>query len=299
MEDILDIKKKKFKISKRVLTPYLMIVPALLGMLIFVVIPLVLAVVRSFQDSLTNEFTWGNYVYVLTSDAFIKSFRNVLIIAGALIVLQTVSSFFFAILLTKIPKRLNYIVRLLIYIPNLIAPVLVSIIFSSLINPGGSLFATWMYEAGMLPINFTIDGAWPWVIIIFAALWGGFGPTVLMMYAGIISIPKSYYEAASIDGAPKAAQLFRITIPAMRNVFILSLVGQITSGLQMLEIVMFMTGGGPLEETLTPALYLFNLFSSPNCTNYAIAGSILVMIIIVGLNCITFSVIKTRGSEDS
>lgn len=299
MENTLDIKKRKSRIKSKTITPLLMILPAFIGMFIFVIIPLALAVVRALQNPLTNEFTWGNFEYILTSETFIKSFRNVLIIAGALIVLQTISSFFFAILLTKVPRKLNYAIRLLIYIPNLIAPVLVSIIFSSLINPGGSLFATWFYEAGLPPINFTTDGPWPWIIIILAALWGGFGPTVLMMYAGIISIPKTYYEAANIDGAPKVATLFRITLPAMRNVFVLSLVGQITSGLQMLEIVMFMTGGGPLEETITPALYLFNLFSSPNCANYAIAGSLLVMVIIVGLNSITFSIIKTRGSEDS
>lgn len=278
----------------------LMILPAFALLTIFCIVPLIMAFVRSFQDSTTGEFVnFNNYQYVLTNVTFQKSFTNVLIIGACLIVLQLVLSFLYAMLLRKTPDKISYIIRVLIYIPNLIAPVLVSIVFNLLINSSGGLFASISFSLGKDAINFTIDGIWPYVLIIGASIWGGFGYSTLIMYAGLLSIPKVYYEAAAIDGANSFQCMTKITLPSLRNALLLSLVGQITGALQMLDVPMFMTGGGPVDKTMTPALYLFNLFKGNAYKNTAIAGSIIVMIIIVGLNVLAFNFIKSRGAEEA
>lgn len=299
MSKVKTIKHKPSKIRrKNVISYLLMIAPAFVILTIFAMVPLVMAVVRSFQDYLTQEPTLANYDYIFSSAIFKNSFKNVLIIGGSLIILQFGLGFLYAFLLTKLSKKVAYIIRLLIYIPNLISPVLVSIVFNLLLNSGGGLFASLAYSLGRDPIHFTIDGIWPYVIIIGAALWGGFGYTTLVMYAGLLSIPKTYYEAADIDGVNGFQKMFKITIPCMRNAIILSLVGQITGALQMLDIPLFMTGGGPMDQTMTPALYLFTLFKSKNAVNYAIAGSIIVLIVIVALNVVAFNLVKSKRSED-
>ena len=84
----------------------------------------------------------------------------------------------------------------------------------------------------------------------------------------------------------------------MRNTFILIAVNTITGTLQMLEIPMLVTGGGPLNMTMTPALYLFNTFRDVGRPlNVTIAGALLVMVVIVIINVIAFRLIKTDRME--
>ena len=90
-----------------------------------------------------------------------------------------------------------------------------------------------------------------------------------------------------------------VTIPYMKNIFILSLINLITGSLQMLDIPYMITGGGPLDMTMTPSLYLFNSFRDVNRPqNVTIAGSILIMIVIVTINIIAFKCIHSEKMED-
>ena len=85
----------------------------------------------------------------------------------------------------------------------------------------------------------------------------------------------------------------------MKNIFILSLINLITGSLQMLDIPYMITGGGPLDMTMTPSLYLFNSFRDVNRPqNVTIAGSILIMIVIVTINIIAFKCIHSEKMED-
>ena len=93
--------------------------------------------------------------------------------------------------------------------------------------------------------------------------------------------------------------MFSVTIPCMKNYFILTLVSLITSTLQMLEIPYLITGGGPLEKTLTPALYLFKSFrDAGRPQNVTIAGALMIMVLTVVTNVIAFSLIKSGKTEE-
>ena len=119
------------------------------------------------------------------------------------------------------------------------------------------------------------------------------------MYAGLMNVPRQYYEAAALDGAGPLRRMFNITIPGMRNYFILMLVNLITGTLQMMEIPYLITGGGPLEKTLTPALYLFNSFrDAGRSQNVTIAGALLIMVLTVLMNVIAFRMIRSQKSEE-
>ena len=111
----------------------------------------------------------------------------------------------------------------------------------------------------------------------------------------INDVPKDYYEAADIDGANAWQKLWNITIPNMKNYFVLVIVNLITGGLQMFELPMMMTGGGPLEKTLTPVLFIFLQKQNPSLQECEImAGSILIMIPIALINILVFKVIRSE-----
>lgn len=281
-------------------TAYAMLAPAILLLVVFSTIPLLMALVRSFQDYHTKEWAaLENYDYVLKTPAFTGSFENVLLFIAIIVSAMIVLSFLFAHVLRAIDPRLSGVVKVILYIPCLISGVVTAIIYMFLMNYGGGLFTSIFISLGMQPISFQTQGIWPYVCIIIPTLWGGFGYNSLVMYAGLMNVPKQYYEAAAMDGAGALTRMFCITIPNMRNYFILMLVNLITGTLQMMEIPYLITGGGPLEKTLTPALYLFNSFrDAGRSQNVTIAGALLIMILTVLINTIAFRLIRSKKSEE-
>ena len=115
----------------------------------------------------------------------------------------------------------------------------------------------------------------------------------------MLNIPKDYYEAATLDGAGWWRKLIKITLPGMTNYFLLKIVGLLTGALTMFDIPFLMTGGGPLESTLTPVLYLFNNYRNVlQTSSITLAGAILVMLIVGALNAGVFFGVQSKVSDD-
>lgn len=279
---------------------YLFILPALLFLLVFSYSPLILSIGRSFTEHSTGKFIgFNNFIFVLQTPSFVKSIGNVLILSAVIVLLQTVFSFLMAQLIYAVPKKLGDAVKIAIYIPNMMSGVITAIIFNLLLRYNRGLFDAILISLDMDPIYFAQDGIWPYLCIIIPSLWLGFGYNTILMLSGRLSIPREYYEAAKMDGASSFRQMISITIPNMGNYFILMIVNLITANLQMLELPMFLTGGGPNESTITPAMYIFQSFGDAmRDRNISIAGSLLIMIPIGLLNILAFTLIKSKRSED-
>ena len=293
-------KKKSLLYYKDSMTGYLLVAPAILLLLTFAYIPLVMSLFRSFQDYNTGEWTgWNNFDYIFKTPDFMRSFGNVVLFTFIGVSVMMVASFLFASLLKAIRVQISNAIKVMIYIPCLISGIIASIVFMFLINYRGGLINSLLYLTGHDPIAFTTTGYWPIVCILVPTFWLGFGYNTIVMYAGLLNIPKSYYEAAEMDGAGFFAKTFYISIPCLRNIIILMLVNLITGSLQMMDVPYMITGGGPLNMTLTPSLYLFNSFRDPGRPqNATIAGSLLVMTIIVAINIVAFKLIRSKKSEE-
>ncbi len=289
-------KKVKFKS----LPAYLMLIPGFVLLTIFVVIPLVMAVYRSFFNynvySDYQEFVgFHNYYLVLKDGLFLKSLKNAVILTLSITILVIVISFFLALLIQKVNDKLSSIARTIIYIPFLISGLVTSIIFLFITNFGGGLINSIRISLNKEPIAFAVQGIWPYLSIIIPTIWVSFGYNTLVFHSGMKNIPKTYYEAAMIDGANAFQRTWYITIPSLKNYFALLIIGLITANLQMFEIPFMMTGGGPLDKTLSPVLYLFNSYRDPNQnTSKTIAGAILLMIPIMLINLIVFKVVRSE-----
>lgn len=279
---------------------YGMIAPACILLFVFAYIPLFMAIIRSFQDYATGDFVgFDNYDYILKTPTFTKAFGNIVLFTVIIVVAQMVLSFFFAYVLKSINVKVANAVKILIYVPCLLSGVVASIMFMFILNYGGGLITSILIGLDIDPIAFTTQGYWPIVAVLFPTFWLGFGYNTLVMYAGLLNVPKHYYEAADIDGANFWHKLRYVTLPYMKNIIILALVNLITGTLQMMDVPYMITNGGPLDMTMTPSLYLFNSFrdvSRPQ--NVTIAGALLIMIIIVTINIVAFKVIRSDKMED-
>lgn len=281
-------------------TAFAMLAPALILLTIFVIWPLVMAVVRSFQDYNSGEFVGlYNFIYILKTPSFVKAFSNVLLLTAIIVVLTMLVTFLFALLMRSLNNRFGYFTRACVFIPFFISGIVAAIIFDLLTNYGGGLFTSLLIGAGEQPIGFAVEGAWPYITIIVITIWLTFGYQSLIMYAGLLQIPKNLYEAAQLDGANFLQQTLFITLPNMKNYFVLICISLVTANLQMFEIPFMVTGGGPLESTLTPVMYLYNSFRDPGRPqNVTIAGALLVMILIMTINIIVFKTVRSEKSGE-
>ncbi|MBQ8884781.1 MAG: sugar ABC transporter permease [Clostridia bacterium] len=295
--------KNKFK-YRYAFTGYALLAPAFILLTVFVVVPLLIAIVRSFFDyrsyaDVQKFVGLDNYLTIIRTTSFVNSFLNALLFAVIIVVAQLLLSFSFAHVLKADKSGFGLVTRAIVYIPYLISGVAASIVFLFMTNYGGGLINGILLQLDMKPIAIDMEKTWARVFVILPTLWLGFGYNALVMYAGLINIPKDYYEAATLDGANWWNKLIKITVPSMMNYFLLTIVGLLTGALAMFEIPFMMTGGGPLESTLTPVLYLFNNYRNVlQSSSVTIAGAILVMIIIGTLNSVVFFLVQSKKSED-
>ena len=293
-------KKLKSK-TQESLTAYSMILPALILLIIFVFIPLIIAIYRSFFDKTIegNDFVgFYYYIKVFTNIKFLESILHVFIFAVIITSSQIVLSFLFANVLTRVRGRYGIFARTIIYLPYLLSGIVVAVIFTLLTTYNGGVLNSILESMNIDPVAWNNNEFWSPVSIIIPTIWIGFGYTTLVLYAGLINIPKDYYEAAVMDGASFFQSMVYISIPSLKNYFMLLVVTGIVTNLQMYEIPMIMTNGQPLGQTMTPVLYIMHNRANGNVQDSEItAMAILVMIVILLINSLVFYLFKDKKEE--
>ncbi|MFV0362404.1 MAG: carbohydrate ABC transporter permease [Suipraeoptans sp.] len=255
--------------------------PALLIFFIFFLLPMII----SFYFSLTvwdfNSVTFvglDNFKTFFTTDSLVGSLKNTLIYAILTCVLKLVFAFFIAVFLTSKIKTKNFL-RSVVFFPNLISTVAVGITFTALMHPSKGLFNSVLAIFGSSGINWLGDTDLALYSVILTDVWKGVGVATVIFIAGMSSIDRTYYEAASIDGASSWQQLKSITLPlsrpAMNSVIILSFI----SGLRTFDLIWAMTKGGPGYATEVLASSIYKQYAA-GYYGLSTAGNVVLFIII-------------------
>jgi multiple sugar transport system permease protein len=286
-------------------TAYLMILPSLILLSVFVLIPLFMALEKSFTDwkfyGTSTYIGFSNFIMVIKNRLFQKSLTNIVWFAVTIIPTQVIVAFFFAHVLKGMAPRIGAYAKTAVYVPTVISGIVASVIFLFIFNYQGGILNWIVRQTGNKRIAFLAEPFLAKGSVAVAALWLGFGYTSLIMYAGLMNVPVSYYEAAEVDGANAYMKLTRITIPSLRNVFILVIINMMTGTLQMFDLpYMMMNGtGGPVDSTLTPMIYIYNNFKSLEYSmGFTVSAALLLMIIIGALNSVIFTLIGSRKAQD-
>ncbi len=240
---------------------YVFIAPAVLGVLIFAVGPMIASLGLSFTsyDMLSSPEFIGvkNYVKLFSDRLFLKSLSVTLLYAVVVVPGTMLVGLVVAILLNaKIPAMGFF--RSAYYLPSVIGGVAVARVWAMLYNTDHGLFNIILSWFGISGPGWLTNEHWAIWALIFMGIWG-FGGTMLINLAGLQGIPKELYEAASVDGASKFRQHLFITIPMLSNVTFFNLVMGIIGALQVFAEPFVLTGGRPNNSTLLLPLYLYRV----------------------------------------
>lgn len=260
--------RRRFRIGARAL-PYVLSLPALL-VCIGILIPFGTAVFYSLQryrlsQPWARSMNWGeNYLDLLTDPAFWNTFRVSIAYTVATVGVELVLGLAIALLLQR-RTRFNNFVSIMLLLPLMTAPALAALMWKLMTNPN---FGVLSYGAGLVGLeNFrwASDPATALFTVVLVDVWVYTPFIMILLLAGLRSLPQQPFEAAALDGVPRAFVFWRITLPMLMPYIITAALFRLLESIQQFDIIYAMTQGGP-GDTLTVfqvEAYL-NFFQSTN-----------------------------------
>lgn len=248
--------KSKRKTEKSDRSAYLFLMPYAIMFMIFIVVPVAIAMGLSFTNFNTIETPsfvgFLNYINLLTQDEIFMQFVLPNTIIFSLIVGPGgyVLGFLLAWILAQIPKGPRTILALIFYSPSMTSGVAMTVVWRILFSGNSSgYFNSLLIRFGMInePIVWTTDSRFILPIMIIIGLWGSMGVGFLAMMAGVLNGDESIYEAAAIDGIQNRVQeLIYITIPSMKPQMLFGAVMAIVNAFSNGLIGIQLTGANPV-----------------------------------------------------
>ncbi len=245
---------------------YFFLAPALLAIGVFFFVPVIAAFVLSFTDfdiySLGNigyaRFVGiQNYTRLLNDPLFWKALINTLyflLVGGPLSIAVSLAA---ALLLNAKMVRFKTFFRTAYFAPVVTTLVAVSVVWRFVYHPRFGILNYLLSFIGIGTIDWLGDAHWAMPAIILMAVWKNFGYNMIIFIAGLQNIPTELYEAASIDGASPWQQFRSITIPMLAPTTLFISVITMIGYFQLFAEPYVMTQGGPLNETLSIVLYMY------------------------------------------
>lgn len=265
----------------------LFLTPAFLVYTLFLIIPIGVTVYYSFTDfsGIGKESFIGfqNYERMFDDKLFFISLKNTLIVLLVSTVILIAVSFLVALMLNRAFKG-NNVAKAMIFSPYIIAPIIAGTIWMFILNPEFGLINEFLEKIGLGALKQEWIGGktlTPWSVgFVFSWQVLGFHATIFL--AGMKMIPGDIYEAASMDGASRTQQTWFVTIPMLKETFVINVVLMITGALKIFELVYQLTGGGPnhLSDVLVSYMYYVVFTSSQYGYGMAIAVFILAVSIL-------------------
>ena len=276
------------------------IAAAFLLYLIFTIYPAVESLALAFQS-----LEGGKYIFVglknfkrMFGDAiFLQSLKNTFLYMIIQVPVMLMLALLLAVMLNSRFLKWKGMFRTSIFLPCVTSLVAYSILFKMMFSLDGIVNQLLMH-LGILeqPYQFLQNSTWARAVIIIAMLWRWTGYNVIFYLSALQNIPKETFEAAKVDGANAAQTLFRVTIPQLKPIVLLTAIMSTNGTLQLFDETMNITQGGPANSTLTVSHYIYNqsFVYAPNF-GYASAISYMVVFLMIILAIIQFSV---AGKEE-
>ncbi len=240
---------------------YLFVLPYVIFFLAFVAYPLVFSLILVFHRwNIVTPMEWiglKNFVRLAHDTLFLRSLGNTLTFLLVHIPLQIFFALFLAMLLNSRIKLRGFF-RALYFLPVVVSGVAVTILWQQLYSYDYGVLNGMLNAIGLPSIPWLVNASWAMPSIAIMATWKNIGIYIVLFLAGLQSIPGELYEAASLDGATKAKQFLHITIPMLNPTIIVIVVLSTIGGFSLFIEPYVLTGGGPMQSTLSGMLYIYN-----------------------------------------
>ena len=288
--------------KKKIYPQWFLIAPLALYILFFL-LPSFMGVGYSFTDWNSRSVLNGthfvgldNYIEIFTSDKnYLDGIGHTLMFTVVSNIVKLIPALLIAIMLQEGLRGQGFY-RTVMYLPSILPFVIIGLIFKSILNYNTGLL-NGLFELlhmDFLKQKWLSDLGMVWKSIVGVDAWRGIGYVMTIFLAGLNTIPKSYYEAAQIDGANFWQRLRYVTLPMLTGSIMINLVFGITYGLKVFDIVYVLTNGGPGHATEVMTTYAFQLYSKGQYGMSTALNTILLVITeIVGV-----FIVKTLGKQE-
>lgn len=287
------------RIRRETIDAWVFLAPAMVGFVLFYVIPTIRGLYFSLTDSnlLKPAKVIGlkNYQDILNDKLFWNSLWVTLEYVVINIGLQTVVALLIAVLLDRLTR--NTFLRSVMLLPWLLPMVIAAMVFLWLLDYNIGFVNAMLDGLGIDKIAFFGNEAWAIPTIAVINVWRHMGYTALLIFAGLQTIPKDVYEAGSIDGASETAMFRKITVPLLRPILALVLIITVIGSFQVYDTVAVTTDGGPVNATRVIYHYIVDRAFGRFDFGYASALAVALMLILLVVTIIQFRGMRADRSE--
>ena len=294
------VRRKMTMQGKLEIKGFLFVLPAMLFFLVFVLIPVVMAIVLAFTnyngigDVHFNGLTNFKNIFTL-DDVFWISFRNVAWYALFAVPLSVILPLLYALLInSKTPGKKVF--RAIYYIPGLTSAVAAATVFRLVFNPDIGVVNSFLAVFGISGPQWLESSDTAMLTIVILAMWQGIGGNMIIYSAALTGISPELYEAAELDGASKVRMFFSITLPLLMPTTFFIITMSIIGAFQLYDQVLMMATGGPANSTVTPVFVIYNrAFGTNTNMGYASAQAVILFIVIGAISFVTQKLVKDRA----
>jgi len=287
--------------SPDALLPHLLLWPAMIALVLVFAYPLGYSFwisLNAYNITRPPVFVGlNNYALILEDGRVWEAFGTSLVFAATSLVLQFVIGFGIAILLARV-VLFRGLIRTIIIIPLLLTPVVLGLNWRLMLNLDWGIINYFVRLLGFSAINFTNDPHWAMASLVLVDVWHNASFTVLVVSAGLASLPDEPFEAASIDGASGWQKLWYLTIPLLRPLILVILLFRSYELVRVYDIVYAVTGGGPGRLTETISFHIFNRMFNGFQVGYASAVSYVLFAICLAWCVLIIKIVGTHGAND-
>lgn len=285
--------------------PYLLLAPTVVLLVVFTLYPLAqgiwmslftrgIVVVPQVESTHPVFVGFDNFIHLLDDENFRVALLKTIGFVVVAVPLQLVVSLGLAVLLAPQTRTFAF-VRTIVFFPSMISMLIIGVIWawlfgrnSGLINYGLSLF-------GIDAVPWLENDVLAQIAVIIVWVWGGAGFNMMVLIAGLTSIPKDLYEAAAIDNTTKWRQFTHITLPLLQPSIVVVVVLSIIDAFKVYELVVSLTTGGPGRATVYLIQNIYETaFNTTNQAGMAAAQSVVLFVILLVLTILQLQFARKR-----
>jgi len=280
---------------REALVGYAFISPVMVGFVVFVLGPLIAAIVLSLTKyniiSAPRFVGIQNYQRLFADARLAESYGNTFLYVGAAVVLINVLALALAALISQnLPRWIVYLFRSAYFFPSLIALVYVSIIWQALFQKDTGIINYYLERIGGPRVDWLNGTEMSKVSVIVVDTWRNVGFAMLIFVAALQEVPKEMLEAAEMDGANAWQRFVQITVPMISQATFFNITTTIIGAFQIYESIIVLTGGGPGDSSRSVVMYIAEKAFSSFDMGYASAIAVTLFAIILGVTLVQFRI---------
>ncbi len=276
---------------------YMLVLPYIIFFLMFVAYPLIFSLVLIFHRwDIVTPMQWvglKNFERLIVDPLFFKSIINTLTFLLIHIPLQITVALGFALLLNS-KIKFRSVFRTIYFLPVVVSGVVVTILWQQLYSFDSGLLNKLLMMFGIPRIPWIVSPEMAMPSVAIMATWKNVGIYIIMFLVGLQNISAELYESSNMDGASRFQQFFSITLPLLNPTIVVVLVLSTIGGFSLFIEPYVLTGGGPMQSTLSAVLYIYNQAFYFNHMGYAATLGFVFALVIFAVIMIQKKVVESE-----